>query len=83
MSNLSVGTSLVASEALHCISDMVSGLGSPFHSKVLSLLDPMIQTGLTSELIETLQTLASYIPTQKYSIQKRLLEEATKILGKI
>lgn len=38
----------VSAEALMCISDMVKGLGSPFHGLVLNvLLEPMLQSGLT------------------------------------
>eukprot|EP01033_Poteriospumella_lacustris_P010144 gene10144-7234_t len=67
--------------ALTCVSDMVQGLGIPFHAKVYSLLEPMIQTGLTAELIETLAVISSHMPSQKQLIQSRLLEEATKVLG--
>lgn len=69
------------SDALRCVSDMVSGLGAPFHDRVLSLLEPMLQSGLTSELIETLRVVAEFIPSQKEAVQSRLLIEATKILG--
>lgn len=67
--------------ALTCVSDMVQGLGIPFHAKVYSLLEPMIQTGLTAELIETLAVISSHMPGQKQLIQSRLLEEATRVLG--
>jgi hypothetical protein len=69
------------SDALRCVSDMVSGLGAPFHDRILSLLEPMLQSGLTSELIETLRVVAEFIPSQKEAVQSRLLIEATKILG--
>ena len=71
----------VGSEALRCVSDMVVGLGVPFHSKVLSLLEPMLQSGLTAELIDTLSVIAEHMPAQRPAVQQRLLEEATKILG--
>lgn len=71
----------VIAETLICISDMVQGLGAPFHSRVYSLIEPMLQTGLTAELIDTLSVISSYMPNQKALIQQRLLEEATKVLG--
>jgi len=71
----------VASEALQCVSDMVQGLGAPFHDRVLSLLEPMLQSGLTAELIDTLAVVAMYMPNQRPAVQQRLLEEATKVLG--
>jgi hypothetical protein len=71
----------VIPEALVCISDMVTGLGLPFHTKVYPLLEPMLQSGLTSELISTLSVICHHMPTQKHFVQSRLLEEATKVLG--
>eukprot|EP00605_Chrysophyceae_sp_TOSAG23-4_P001470 GSChrysophyteH1.ASY1.ANO1.1606.1 assembled CDS len=71
----------LASEALRCISDMVQGLGVPFHPKVLLLLDPMLQSGLTDELIDTLSVISESMPNQRPEVQQRLLEEATKVLG--
>ena len=35
----------VALEALQCVSNMVQGLGQPFHDYALSLLEPMLQSG--------------------------------------
>jgi len=75
------GRKKVASEALRCISDMVQGLGAPFHPKVLILLEPMFQSGLTSELIDTLAVISTSMPNQRSEVQQRLLQEATKILG--
>ena len=75
------GRKKVASEALRCVSDMVQGLGAPFHPKVLLLLDPMLQSGLTAELIDTLSVIANHVPNQRSEVQQRLLQEATKILG--
>lgn len=75
------GRKKVASEALRCISDMVQGLGAPFHPKVLILLEPMFQSGLTSELIDTLAVVSTSMPNQRVEVQQRLLQEATKILG--
>ena len=40
-----------------------------------------MQSGLTAELIDTLNVIATYVPNQKPIVQQRLLEEATKILG--
>lgn len=71
----------IAAEALQCVADMVCGLGAPFHDRVLTLLEPMLQCGLTEELIDTLVIIGKYIPLQKIVVQQRLLEEATKILG--
>lgn len=71
----------VITEALQCVSDMVQGLGAPFHDRVLSLLEPMLQSGLTSELIDTLAVVVTYMPNQRSVVQQRLLEEATKVLG--
>lgn len=74
-------TSEISSEALHCISDMVQGLGAPFHGRVLALLEPMLQSGLTAQLIETLSTISTYMENQRPMVQMRLLQEATKVLG--
>ena len=73
----------VAPEALQCVSDMVLGLGGPFHDRVVSLLEPMLQGGLTSELINTLTVIATHMPYQRPVVQQRLLEESTKLLGGI
>lgn len=68
-------------EALLCISDMVQGLGTPFHERVLSLLEPMLLIGLTPELIDTLSIISSHMPNQRNMVQVRLLEETIKVLG--
>lgn len=56
-------------EALLCISDMVQGLGAPFHDKVLTLLEPMLHTGLTAELIDTLSIISENMPNQRNMVQ--------------
>ncbi|RYH28611.1 DUF3385 domain-containing protein [archaeon] len=71
----------VVPEALLCVSDMVQGLGAPFHDRIYVLLEPMLQSGLTAELIDTLAVISSYMPSKKAQVQRRLLEEVTKILG--
>jgi Domain of unknown function (DUF3385) len=73
----------VAPEALQCVSDMVLGLGVPFHGRVVSLLEPMLQGGLTADLINTLTVIATHMPYQRPVVQQRLLEESTKLLGGI
>ena len=73
---------VISAEALMCISDMVQGLGSPFHGVVLNvLLEPMLQSGLTEELISTLSTISRHMPNQRQMLQMRLLEEAVLVLG--
>lgn len=71
----------VVPEALLCVSDMVQGLGAPFHDRIYLLLEPMLQSGLTSELIDTLAVISAYMPGKKSQVQSRLLEEVTKVLG--
>ncbi len=56
-------------QALSCISDMVQGLGTPFHCFVLELLDSMLLSGLSQELIDTLAVIAINMPSQVTSIQ--------------
>jgi Domain of unknown function (DUF3385) len=73
----------VAPEALQCVSDMVLGLGVPFHDRVVALLEPMLLGGLTAELINTLTVIATHMPYQRPVVQQRLLEESTKLLGGI
>eukprot|EP01041_Mallomonas_annulata_P001944 gene1944-3771_t len=68
-------------EALFCISDMVQALGKPFHDRVLELLDAMLLSGLTQELIDTLAVISANMPSQQSVFQSRLLEEVTKVLG--
>lgn len=68
-------------EALLCLSDMVQGLGAPFHDRVLSLLEPMLQSGLTPELIDALSIISAHMPYQRNMVQMRLLEETVKVLG--
>lgn len=68
-------------EALKCVSDMVCGLGLSFHYRVLSLLDAMLQAGLTEELIEALAVIASNMPMHKEVVHQRLLGEIIKVLG--
>lgn len=73
--------STVSNEALICIGNIVIALGEDCHSHIMALLDLMLQSGLTMQLIETLKLLSDKIPNQSDIIQLRLLEEATKILG--
>ena len=68
-------------EALLCLSDMVQGLGTAFHDRVLTLLEPMLQIGLTPELIDTLSIISAHMPYQRNMVQVRLLEETVKVLG--
>ena len=82
-SNSKKGVYEVAPEALQCVSDMVLGLGLPFHDRVVSLLEPMLLGGLTAELINTLTVIATHMPYQRPVVQQRLLEESTKLLGGI
>ena len=58
-------------EGLLCIADMVQGLGPPFHGKVLLLLEPMLQSGLTAELIDALAAISCHLPAQKPTVQYR------------
>jgi hypothetical protein len=71
----------VSPEVLLCVSDMVIGLGGPFHEYVVQLIEPMLQSGLTPALIDTLTVVSDHLPTQRVAVQQRLLEETTKILG--
>ena len=77
------GRNETSPEALQCVSDMVLGLGEPFHGRVVGLLEPMLQGGLTAELINTLTVIATYMPYQRPVVQRRLLEESTRVLGGI
>lgn len=77
----SSGTGEIPPEALLCVADMIRGLGTPFHVRVVGLLDTMLQAGLTQELIETLSVISTNLPGQKGPVQERLLEEVTKVLG--
>jgi hypothetical protein len=78
-----VGNQSPCAHTIRCIGDMVEGLGPPFHTPdgVLALLDPMLQSGLSTELIDTLSIIYEHMPDQKAGIQGRLLIEATRILG--
>ena len=71
----------VLPEALICIADMVVGLGTPFHSRVLVLLDAMIAGGLNPELIDTLSIIIEKMPEKRVVVQQRVLEEVTRVLG--
>lgn len=77
----SSGPADIPPEALLCVADMIRGLGTPFHLRVVGLLDTMLQSGLTQELIETLSVISTNLPGQKGPVQQRLLEEVTKVLG--
>lgn len=68
-------------EALLCVSDMVYGLGVSFHFRVLDLLDAMLQSGLTQELIEALSVIALNMPMHKDIVHRRLLEEIKNVLA--
>lgn len=68
-------------EAMMCVSDMVQGLGTPFHARIHLLVEPMIQTGLSQELIDTLTIISNLIPGLRSTIQGRLMEEVCKVLG--
>jgi tetratricopeptide (TPR) repeat protein len=68
-------------EALLCVADMIRGLGTPFHSHVVGLLDAMLQSGLTQELIALCQVISTNLPGQKGQVQQRLLEEVMRVLG--
>jgi hypothetical protein len=47
----------------------------------LTLLDLIMQAGLTPELIDTLSIISDHLPTQRNLVQLRLLEETLKVLG--
>ena len=68
-------------EALSCVADMVCGLGKPFQQQVLELLDYMLQSGLTPELIEALAVIADNMPAHKEFIHQKLLGEIMYVLS--
>ena len=68
-------------EALQCLQDMVLGLGSAFHDNVGELLEVLLSSGLSPQLIETLSTIATHLPAHRSFIQSRLLMEVTLVLG--
>eukprot|EP01035_Chromulina_nebulosa_P018854 gene18854-24639_t len=71
----------LSTESLHCISNMIRGFGSSFHEKALGLIDVILTSGLTADLIETLNVIAESVPSQKFIVQNKLLDEIIKILG--
>ena len=72
---------VILPELMHCISDMVIGLGDAFHPYLLSTLEKLLEAGLSQQLIDTLTVVAAYVPDQRVGVQQRLLTEVTKVLG--
>jgi len=68
-------------EVLLCISDMVVGLGPIFHERVIELLDLMLKSGLSPDLIDTLSVVAAHVTHHQTAIQHKLMTEVFKILG--
>jgi tetratricopeptide (TPR) repeat protein len=68
-------------EALSCVADMVCGLGESFHEQVVGLLDYMLQSGLTAELIDALAVIADNMPAHKEVVHQKLLGEIMFVLG--
>ena len=57
------------------------GLGEDFHFRVLDLLDYMLMSGLTPELIDALAVIADNMPGHKEVIHQKLLGEILHVLS--
>ena len=77
----SKGSRIILPEMMVCISDMVVGLGEAFHPYLLSVLEVLLEAGLSQQLIDTLTVVAANVPDQRVGVQQRLLTEVTKVLG--
>lgn len=69
------------SEALHCGADLVQALGEHSRDYVTDLLECMFATGLSRDLILCLRAIASRLPSEKFAIEDRLLEEISVCLA--
>jgi len=50
--------------ALRCVSDIVQVVDGHYHSRILDLLDAMLLSGLTQEVIDTLTVISQMMPGQ-------------------
>jgi hypothetical protein len=64
-------------EVFVCISDMVVGLGPIFHEPVIELLDLILKSGLSPDLIDTLAVVAAQVVQYQAVIQRKLVAEAS------
>ena len=73
----------VTKESLKCAEDLVAGLGPKHCSKYINaLIDDMFESGLTVELIESLQSISACLPPQEQAlIEERLLQELSICLA--
>src|SRR5690606_4749073 len=66
---------------LKCVSLLARGLGRAIHHQMNLFLNKMIACGLCEQLIETLTTVARFIPELLPSIQAQLLNLSSAILA--
>lgn len=58
-------------------------VGVSFHYRVLGLLDAMLHSGLTEDLIGALSVITSNMPMHKELVHRRLLAEIVKVLEEV
>jgi FKBP12-rapamycin complex-associated protein len=76
----SAGASTV-SEALHCASQLVEGLGELAHPYIRDLIDEMFSAGLSGDLIRCLHSIAQCVPDMQSDIEERILQEVSYCLA--
>lgn len=74
------GSSLICAEIFDCLAAMAQAVGSDLD--LLPILNVVISTDFTQKLIDTLATVARYVPSVRQMIQDNLLNTLSLILAK-
>lgn len=74
------GTSLICAEVFDCLAAMAQAVGSDLD--LLPILNVILSTDFTQKLIDTLATVARYVPSVRQMIQDNLLNTLSLILAK-
>jgi hypothetical protein len=81
MSHSGRGAPALPGPALTCTSNLVEALGPLMSPAIPSLLGPMMRTGLSEGLIQTLTIVARVLPEHQELVHRRLLDELSSLLS--
>jgi len=77
----STSRSSTLSPALHCAAHLVEALGDLALPYVPDLIDEMFRSGLSTDLIRCLHSIAQCVPSQQTEIEERMLQEVSFCLA--
>jgi hypothetical protein len=67
--------------ALHCATDLIEALKDKALPYMDDMIEKMFQAGLNNDLIHCLHSIADFVPSQKETIETRMLEEVALCLA--